>query len=317
MRRLLFIFLVLGVAALFAGLDLSCAAPVQPVLDVTPTSVALVAGQTVQLAVTRRFTGGPMEVVTDRVGYTTSSRSIVAVNERGLVTAGPEAGNAIVRVLDPLSDAVTTTTFTVTLGRITSIEVVPAPAATMRPGERRPFFATAHLGNGLTKDVTGQVTWASSSDTVATVGKTAADNGQVSALSEGDVTISATDPQTSAQGRSILFVRRDPAALRALVVSPNPATVGVGATRAFSALGIFGDGSSRDLTGIVSWTSSRDATATIDPSGLARGVAIGDATITATASSGGPSPGADAGAEGGSDAGAPVVVVGSAALRVE
>jgi trimeric autotransporter adhesin len=323
-RSLVGLVALVGVAlavALFpARVVTGCAAPVAPVLDVTPTSATLVAGQTVQLAVTRRFSGGPMEVVTDRVGYTTSSRSIVAVNERGLVTAGTEAGSAVVRVIDPLSDAVATTTFTVSFARIDSIEIVPAPAATLRPGERRAFFATAHLQNGQTRDVTAQVTWASSNDTVATVGKTTPDVGLVSAVGEGDVTISATDPQTNAQGRSIVFVRGDPAALRALVVTPNPGTVGVGANRAFGAMGIYGDGTSRDLTRVVAWSSNNESVATVDSAGVARGVAIGDATITASAPSIAPGL-ADAGAEAGtSEGGAPpaaIMVSGSAALRVQ
>src|SRR5687768_6726634 len=103
LRRALAIFVLVG--AVIVAFDLGCASPAQPVLDVTPGNGALVAGQTVQLAVTRRFPGGSIEVVTDHVTYTTSSRSVAAVNERGLVTAGQEAGNAIVRILDPLSDA--------------------------------------------------------------------------------------------------------------------------------------------------------------------------------------------------------------------
>jgi surface protein len=66
-----------------------------------------------------------------------------------------------------------------------------------------------------------------------------------------------------------------------VTVSPEQATVSVGASQQFSAEVL-------DLHGVplaapVSWTSSAEAVATVDGNGLASGVAAGGATITATA----------------------------------
>ena len=97
---------VLLALAVLSGLHVaSCAEPQQPDLEVTPPEAELVAGQTVQLVVTRRFLGGPFETVTDRARYMSSNRSVAAVSERGLVTAGTEQGTAQIRVLDGSSDA--------------------------------------------------------------------------------------------------------------------------------------------------------------------------------------------------------------------
>jgi DNA/RNA endonuclease G (NUC1) len=70
-----------------------------------------------------------------------------------------------------------------------------------------------------------------------------------------------------------------------VTVTPNPAAVSIGATRAFT-------GTARDAAGTIvtttfGWTSSNPAVATIDPaSGVATGVTIGTSTVTATAANG-------------------------------
>jgi uncharacterized protein YjdB len=300
-RRLL--ILLLGLLGTVAVLSWSCSHPVQPVLEVTPTAGTLVSGQTSQLAVTRRFPGGPTDVVTDRVVYSTSDRNVATVSDRGVVTAGAEAGNVVIRISDTSSDAVVTVTFSVLAPRIESIDVAPGPAIQMRPGEVRRFSATAHLNNGLIKDVTNQVIWASSLEGVATVGRTPADFGVVTGVAIGETTISATDPASNAIGRSIVLVGRGDPVLRAIVVTPNPATITAGQTLQLSARGIFSDGSTEDVTSSVTWSSARAAVATVDATGLALGVAVGETTITAAA--------------GETDGGAPSEVKGSTAVAVQ
>ena len=123
--------------------------------------------------------------------------------------------------------------------------------------------------------------WASSNVAAATVGLTPADIGLVSAISLGETTITATDSATLIQGRTIVFVSGDAAQLRAIVVTPNPATIPVGQTAQLSALGVYDDGSTKDVTSTVTWSSSNEASVTVAASGVATGVAAGDATITA------------------------------------
>ena len=282
MRRLHLLFAVLF--AMFAVLSTvaSCAQAQQPVLEVTPATSTLVSGQSAQLVVDRRFPGGgPIEHVTKQVTYTSSNRNVATVSSEGLVTAGEEPGSAIVRVYDAANDAIGTATFTVAAPRIESIDIIPSPAVVMRPGTSLKLTANARLNNGTTRDVTSQVLWASSNVAAATVGLTPADIGLVSAISVGETTITATDSATLIQGRTIVFVNGDAAQLRAIVVTPNPATIPVGQTAQLSALGVYDDGSTKDVTSTVTWASSNEASVTVAASGVATGVAAGDATITA------------------------------------
>src|SRR5439155_219087 len=66
------------------------------------------------------------------------------------------------------------------------------------------------------------------------------------------------------------------------VLSPAAASVPVNTTQQFTATGNYSDGSSRDLTALVTWGSSSTAVATVDANGLVTAVAAGSTNISAT-----------------------------------
>lgn len=69
--------------------------------------------------------------------------------------------------------------------------------------------------------------------------------------------------------------------LTAITIAPsNPTLVG-GATQQFAATGSYADGSSQNITGQVTWSSSNTGVATINNAGLATSAAGGATTITA------------------------------------
>lgn len=65
------------------------------------------------------------------------------------------------------------------------------------------------------------------------------------------------------------------AALVSIEVTPVNATVPVGFTRQFTAIGIFSDGTTQDLTEQASWASGAPSVATIQKGGHSGGIAIG------------------------------------------
>ncbi|HXY00886.1 MAG TPA: beta-propeller fold lactonase family protein [Candidatus Limnocylindrales bacterium] len=71
--------------------------------------------------------------------------------------------------------------------------------------------------------------------------------------------------------------------LRYVTVSPASATINAGTTEQYAASLYYSDGSIKDGTGQVQWTSSNTSVAVIGPGGLATGVGGGTTTITATA----------------------------------
>jgi hypothetical protein len=295
MRLSLAFVLVWVLAAVFA----SCAQPQEPTLEVTPTGTTLVSGQGVQLVVTRRFSGDIAREISSRVEYASSDMTLASVDAHGVVTAQDKRGNVLVRVHDPGTDATTTATFSIVPAQVQSIDISPSAVA-LAKGQKRQLTATARLTNGAVKDVTAQVLWTATNELAATVGNTAMDKGLVLAVADGETDILGTDSETQVAGRALVFVTGGATAqvLVAIEVDPNPGVVPVGKTAQFTARGVFSDGSTQDLTREVTWRSSRADFATIDPTGVATGVAAGDTTITAT----GPEP--------------TTSVLGSAALKV-
>ena len=73
--------------------------------------------------------------------------------------------------------------------------------------------------------------------------------------------------------------------LTAIVIQPVAAAILVGEEQAYSATGVFNDGTSQNLTGIVGWSSSAPTGATISPVGIAKGLTDGTTTIQASANS--------------------------------
>jgi hypothetical protein len=73
--------------------------------------------------------------------------------------------------------------------------------------------------------------------------------------------------------------------LSSIAVTPANSSLSVGATQQFTATGTFADGSTQDLTSLVTWSLTNISYATIASGGLATGIAAGSSTITATSGS--------------------------------
>jgi Bacterial Ig-like domain (group 2) len=75
------------------------------------------------------------------------------------------------------------------------------------------------------------------------------------------------------------------AAVKSLSVSPGSATILMGKQQQFSATATYSDGSTTSAPVGITWTSSNTAVATVDSSGLVKGVAPGNVTISAAVGS--------------------------------
>lgn len=272
MPRLLALFLSLVAALVFA-----CAQPIDPILEIASTTQTLASGTGVQLSVIRSFPGGRVDDVTGRVQYESSNPSRLAVTKAGMVHAGTEEGTAFIEVSDPESSAVATLAFTVFAARLVELSIEPAGGAVVRPGERATLHARGRGNDGETRDVTTEIAWSSSSETIARI----EGPGVVVGVANGDAIVTARDPASGVEARATVFVRGGVATLVAIVVTPNPGFVPLGGTTQFTALGIMSDGASSPVTDEVVWSSSSPTVLTIDASGLARGVAAGSATVSA------------------------------------
>jgi len=211
--------------------------------------------------------------LTSSVQWSSSNASVASV-AAGVAT-GKSVGSATIKAQSGTVQATATLTVTNTPPSLVSVQVTPATAA-VAPAATQQFAATGHFSDGSTQDLTNSATWSSSDSSVATVSGTGLATGVVF----GVASITATSG--SLQGTATLDVTSAAANLTAIALSPLAASVPVNTTQQFSATGSYSDGSSRDLTALVSWSSSAPAKASIDASGLVMAVAAGSATISAT-----------------------------------
>ena len=162
--------------------------------------------------------------------------------------------------------------------QLQSIALTPDPGATTIPlGGTQQFTATGTFSDGSHSDITAQVTWGSSDQTVISISA----SGLATALKLGTSTISAGMSGVSASGSNPATA--GPPAIASIAVTPNPAAVEVGSAIAFTATATLTDSSSQDISATATWNSSSTAVATIDAAGSATGVTPGNTNITAAA----------------------------------
>src|SRR5206468_2639225 len=236
---------------------------------VSPASVALQVGQTLELAATpKEASGNPLSGRAS--GWSSNNLSVASVNASGLVT-GVAPGSATITAASEGKSGGAVITVNPAPVPVASVGVTPG-SATMQAGQTVQLAATPKDVNG--NPLSGRVvTWASSTSAVATVDA----SGLVTSVAAGSTTITATSEGQS--GTALISVTAAPVAS----VAVTPAAVGLqpGGTVQLTATPKDANGNPLTGRGVV-WTSSTGAVATVGSSGLVTAVATGAATITAT-----------------------------------
>src|SRR6266496_1325532 len=130
---------------------------------------------------------------------------------------------------------------------ISSIQVAPT-SMSIGTGVSQQFTATAHMSDGTTKDVSSLVQWSSSDSSIASV----TSSGKATASAPGTVNITAQS--ASLTSTATLTVSGAAVNLSSIVISPAASSMPVNTSQQFTATGNYNDGSSADLTLLVSWS---------------------------------------------------------------
>ena len=72
------------------------------------------------------------------------------------------------------------------------------------------------------------------------------------------------------------------ATVQSITVTPATPTIALGALQQFAASGTFSDGSTLDITSVVTWTSSTPTVAVVNQKGVASSASHGQTNINAT-----------------------------------
>jgi uncharacterized protein YjdB len=250
-------------------------------MAVTVTQVSLVsisiggngslsAGASEQLSAQGSYTDSSTQTLTSQVAWKSSDTSIATVSSNGILTA-LKAGT--VSITATMGSVTANASVTVTSPVLTSINV-GTPSPSLASGGTEQLTATGVYSDASTQSLTAQVIWSTSDQTVASVSGA----GFLTAFKAGSVTVTATLGSVSGTGHVTVTAP----SLSSITITPAVFSIASGQSKQLSALGVYSDGSSQDVTSQVTWNSLSTAYATVDSSGLVTGVSAGSSTITAT-----------------------------------
>jgi hypothetical protein len=247
-------------------------------LSLEPTTPSLVIGSSLTFSAQGTFSDGSVQDVTAAADWAVADLlgSNVASIEDSTVT-GESAGQATVSVSYQGLQA--DTTLIVTAGSLTALAINPQNPS-VRLGMTQQFTATGTYSDGTTLDLTATVSWTATDVAPAMGVASITASGLATANSAGQSTISASYEGLSASTTLLATV------MVSLQISPYQPAVLKGATQQLGAQGVYSDGSSQDLTTMVTWTATDIAPAvgvvSISASGLLTGNQLGQAALTIT-----------------------------------
>ena len=245
-----------------------------PIATVTVNPSApqqLMVGSTRMFAATARTADGSTRDEVE-VSWTSSNTAVVSIDSTGVATA-VGTGMAIIRAV---ADGVTSAPVMITViaPQVDSATISPSSPQQLTVGEIRMFAATVRTTDGSTLEE-AEVTWTSSNTAVVTIDE----SGLATAVGVGTAMIRAVSGGVSSEP-VMINVKAPP--VMTVMVTPSMKSIEEGETQQFEAVVTRSDGVV-DTDVVISWASSDEMVATIDPSGLATGVSVGEATIIATA----------------------------------
>ena len=240
-------------------------------IKVTPVAASIPMGAPQQFTAVATYSNGTSFDVTATSAWTSGTPSVATVNATTGLARGVAIGTSVVTAA--YGGLAGSATLAVTAATLTSIAVTPATAS-VPVGLKRTFVATGAYSDGTSVNISNVVTWTSGTPAVATV----VSPGVATGVSVGAATITATLGAIS--GSATLTVTA--ATLTSIVVTPLTASVPIGLTRTFVATGAYSDGTSVNISNIVTWTSGTPAVATVVSPGVATGQSVGIVMITAS-----------------------------------
>lgn len=238
-------------------------------IAVTPANTTIPNTTTQQYTAVGTYSDTTTMDITDDVVWSSDTPAVATiVAGTGLATAVGAGSTTISATLGVAG----TTTLTVSAATLDSIVVTPVNI-TLEIDTVQPYTATGTYSDASTSDITEEVLWASTDNTIASIDT----DGVALTAGAGSVTISATlDGKTGSTTLSVTA-----ASLVSITVVPDAVSIGVAATRQFAAWGRYSNNAYINISTIVVWASSSTSVATISVSGLATGVAGGSSVISA------------------------------------
>jgi len=256
-----------GVVA--ASLSAGCGTPHLIDLSVAPGRISIALGDTAKFTVMANYSDGTSEDVTGSATWSTLNTSIATVTPGGVASPVAVGTTSIVASAYGKNG---TASLIVSKATLTAISVT-SPAAAIALGQSAQLQAQGTYSDKSVQDITDQVSWSAAQPGVVTITST----GLAISKAVGNTQVTASLNSINASGQLTV----SSAALASMAVRSKDASVPLGASEQFSAIGAYTDGSTMDLTSTATWSSSAPGVVSINGAGLAATKAVGSSSIGA------------------------------------
>lgn len=209
----------------------------------------LLPASSIQYKAVGNFSDGNSIDITKSVNWLSENTSLISISNNfinsGLATSQNNLGSTFIDAsLYNIS-----TRYPVTIGNIfiESLAITPSNP-TLSLGSSLQLQLTGYLNNGTPLNFTNQSQWSSSNSAIANISTA----GLANALSLGITTISAIYNNIILNTKLAVNAK----SLSSIQIIPNNPKVALGGTLQLKALGYYSDGSSNDVTSLVTWLES-------------------------------------------------------------
>jgi len=232
-------------------------------------------GLSVTFTTVSHFSDSSSNDVTTQATYIVQDNTILQESNATNVFKAIGVGSSIVTT--QYAGYEVNTTISVSTAELTSISVT-APSLNVGKGESIQFTANGTFTDNSILDISSDVNWTSTDETVGTLSA----NGLLTTLVIGSTQVSAMKNDIFS---NISNVNVNTAVVKSIEITPSSTQVLRLNTIDFTASGVYSDGTTGDITNLVTWSSSDSSLVSITSSGIATGLLEGNTTIIATINS--------------------------------
>jgi hypothetical protein len=239
-------------------------------LAVSPASASITTGSTQQFTAQGTYSDGSTQNLTASVTWSSSNTTAATIDSSGLATTLSTGSTTIQAVSGTVRNSAS---LTVTAPILASLSVTPANPI-IQVGSGQQFIATGTYNNGVTQDLTASAAWSAANSAIATISAA----GMATGISSGSTAVQATLGAITGQAN----LRVSSGTLQSIAITPSNPQVAVAAGLQFTATGTYSDGSTQDLTSLVTWSASDSKVASITSYGLVTGIGTGATALLAS-----------------------------------
>lgn len=239
-------------------------------IRIEPSSVGLPLGSTGNVEVKAIFTDGGQQTVTPEALLAVSPPDLASIDSTGLVTAS-RVGSGTIKAT--YNSQIREVPITVTDAQLKTIVITPT-GTTIPKGLSRTFSADGIYTDNTRKNLDDQVTWSTSQPVVAQIAQNGVCLGRNTGTTKVEATLGSISGSVDTEVTAAVISRLN------LIPDTN---LPLGLTQQLTAIAIFSDGSSIDVTDQGSYSSSDSSivsVTTLAPRGITKAHKLGDATIT-------------------------------------